>query len=127
MIEPVVEWLEDKGVSRMLGALISGAMIWLLGLCTVLSFNVWADFHPLDFMARFEGKTLFDLFDFLVSNLALPIGGLAIALYAGWAMKPQTLREGIGLGDGAVFTLFRFVLRFLSPAAVLVVFVYNLG
>jgi NSS family neurotransmitter:Na+ symporter len=127
MIEPVVEWLEDRGIGRMLGALVSGVMIWLLGLCTVLSFNIWAQFHPLDFLARFEGKTLFDLFDFLVSNLALPLGGLAIAVYAGWAMKPQTLREGIGLGEGISFRVFHFVLRFLSPAAVLVVFVYNLG
>ncbi|MFC6669429.1 sodium-dependent transporter [Marinobacterium aestuariivivens] len=126
MIEPVVEWLEDRGVARKLGALLSGSLIWALGICTVLSFNHWADFHPLGFLSRFEGKTLFDLFDFLVSNLALPLGGLTIALYAGWVMKADILREQIGLGDGAVFELFRFVLRFLSPAAVLVVFVYNL-
>ncbi|GGO82988.1 transporter [Marinobacterium nitratireducens] len=126
MIEPVVEWLEDRGVARKIGALLSGALIWALGICTVLSFNHWADFHPLAFIGRFEGKTLFDLFDFLVSNLALPLGGMAIALYAGWVMKPETLRDLIGLGEGLAWALFRFVLRFLSPAAVLVVFIYNL-
>ncbi|NVK44389.1 MAG: sodium-dependent transporter [Oceanospirillaceae bacterium] len=126
MIEPVVEWLEDRGVPRKAGALGAGLLIWALGLCTVLSFNHWAGFHPLGFISRFEGKTLFDLFDFLVSNLALPLGGMAIAIYAGWIMKPELLRESLGLGDGLAGSLFRFVLRFLSPAAVLIVFLYNL-
>ena len=43
------------------------------------------------------------------------------------AMKPETLRDDSGLGDGWLFRRFQFVLRFLSPAAVLVVFVYNLA
>ncbi len=126
MLEPVVEWLEEhKGVSRAKSALLGGLAIWLVGIGTVLSFNAWADFHPLGGIAFFEGKTVFDLLDFLVSNLMMPLGGLAIALFAGWAMKRQGLDDEIGL-KGGVYSAFMFVLRYLTPAGIAVVFLYNL-
>ncbi|WP_010323718.1 sodium-dependent transporter [Marinobacterium stanieri] len=126
MLEPVVEWLEEhKGVSRAKSALAGGLAIWLVGIGTVLSFNAWADFHPLGGIAFFEGKTVFDLLDFLVSNLMMPLGGLAIALFAGWAMKRQGLDDEIGL-KGGMYSAFMFVLRYLTPAGIAVVFLYNL-
>lgn len=126
MLEPVVEWLEEhKGISRAKSALMGGLAIWLVGIGTVLSFNNWADFHPLAFIPFFEGKTVFDLLDFLVSNLMMPLGGLAIALFAGWAMKRQGLDDEIGL-KGAFYSAFMFILRFLTPAGIAVVFLYNL-
>ncbi len=126
MLEPVVEWLEEhKGISRAKSALVGGLAIWLVGIGTVLSFNAWADFHPLGGIAFFEGKTVFDLLDFLVSNLMMPLGGLAIALFAGWAMKRQGLDDEIGL-KGGLYSAFMFVLRYLTPAGIAVVFLYNL-
>ncbi len=126
MLEPVVEWLEEhKGISRSKSALIGGLAIWLVGIGTVLSFNNWAEFHPLAFIPFFEGKTVFDLLDFLVSNLMMPLGGMAIALFVGWAMKRQDLDQEIGL-KGALYSTFMFGLRFLTPAGIAVVFLYNL-
>jgi len=126
MLEPVVEWLEEhKGINRAKSAFFGGLAIWLVGVGTVLSFNVWADFHPLAFIPFFEGKTVFDLLDFLVSNLMMPLGGLAIALFAGWAMKRQGLDRELGL-QGGLYRAFMFVLRYLTPAGIAVVFIYNL-
>ncbi|RBP33715.1 NSS family neurotransmitter:Na+ symporter [Marinobacter pelagius] len=126
MLEPVVEWLEEhKGINRFKSALTGGLAIWFVGIGTVLSFNVWSDVHPLGFLALFEGKTVFDLLDFLVSNLMMPLGGLAIALFAGWAMRREGLMEDIGL-RGGVYRSFMIVLRYLTPAGILVVFLYNL-
>ena len=126
MLEPVVEWLEEhKGVSRAKSALGGGLAIWFIGIGTVLSFNVWEDLHPLGFITLFEGKTVFDLLDFLVSNLMMPLGGLTIALFAGWAMKRQGLAADIGLQGGA-YRAFMLVLRYLTPAGITVVFLYNL-
>ncbi len=126
MLEPVVEWLEEhKGINRFKSALTGGLAIWFVGIGTVLSFNIWSDVHPLGFLAFFEGKTVFDLLDFLVSNLMMPLGGLAIALFAGWAMRREGLMEDIGL-QGGVYHSFMVVLRYLTPAGILVVFLYNL-
>ena len=91
----------------------------------MLSFNVWDSVHPLGFIPFFEDKTVFDLLDFLVSNLMMPLGGLAIALFAGWAMKREGLAADIGLQGGS-YKAFMFVLRYFTPAGIAVVFLYNL-
>ena len=126
MLEPVVEWLEEhKGFSRARSALFGGLVIWFVGIGTVLSFNLWSDVHPLGFIAFFKDKTVFDLLDFLVSSLMMPLGSLAIALFAGWALGRQGLAEDIGL-RGLSYRLFMVVLRYLTPAGIAVVFLYNL-
>ncbi|MDX1655709.1 MAG: hypothetical protein R3310_10920 [Candidatus Competibacteraceae bacterium] len=35
-------------------------------------------------------------------------------------------REELELGEGALFRLWHFIIRFVTPAMVLVVFIYNL-
>nr|WP_238321532.1 sodium-dependent transporter [Neptuniibacter caesariensis] len=128
LLEPVVEWLEEqKGISRFTGTMIGGLSIWCLGILTILSLNVWSDVHPLGMFERFEGKTFFDLFDYVTANLMMPLGGLAIAIFVGWFMSKQAGENELDLGNGLAYKLFMFVLRFITPAAVLVVFVYNLA
>lgn len=126
MLEPVVEWLEEhKGASRLKSALGGGIAVWFIGIGTVLSFNVWGEVYPLGFMGFFEGKTVFDLLDFLVSNVLMPLGGMAIALFAGWAVTRDGLAEDIGLQGGA-FNAFMLILKFVTPAGIAIVFLYNL-
>jgi len=126
MLEPVVEWLEEhKGASRVKSAVGGGLAVWLIGIGTVLSFNLWSDVHPLGFIGFFEGKTVFDLLDFLVSNVMMPLGGLAIALFAGWIIRREGLAEDIGLKGGAL-KAFMVVLKFVTPAGIAIVFLYNL-
>ena len=126
MLEPVVEWLEEfKGANRVKSAIGGGFAAWFIGIGTVLSFNLWGDVHPLGFISFFEGKTVFDLLDFLVSNVMMPLGGLAIALFAGWAIRREGLAEDIGLQGGA-YKAFMVILKFVTPAGIAVVFLYNL-
>jgi NSS family neurotransmitter:Na+ symporter len=126
MLEPVVEWLEEhKGANRVKSALAGGFAAWFIGIGTVLSFNLWGDVHPLGFIGFFEGKTVFDLLDFLVSNVMMPLGGLAIALFAGWAIRREGLAEDIGLTGGAC-KAFMVILKFVTPAGIAIVFLYNL-
>jgi NSS family neurotransmitter:Na+ symporter len=126
MLEPVVEWLEErKGISRLKGALLGGVSIWFVGIGTVLSFNQWAEVYPLAFIPGFEARNLFGIFDFMVSNLMMPLGGLAIALFAGWALRRETLDQELGL-EGISRKLFLIVLRFVTPLGVAWVFLYNL-
>jgi len=128
LLEPVVEWLEEqKGISRLSGTLIGGISIWLLGMMTILSFNEWADFFPLNFIPAFEGKTVFDLLDYVTANLLMPLGGLLIAIFTGWFMSKQAVKNQLGLGEGAAYQSFMFILRFITPIAVLIVFTYNLS
>jgi NSS family neurotransmitter:Na+ symporter len=127
LLEPVVEWLEEqKGISRLSGTLIGGISIWVLGLFTILSFNEWADVYPLDFIPVFENKTIFDLLDYVTANLMMPLGGLFIAIFVGWFMNKQAVENQLDISNGFGFKIFMFILRFITPAAVATVFIYNL-
>jgi neurotransmitter:Na+ symporter, NSS family len=89
-----------------------------MGLATVFSFNLWAGWFPLGRFERFRQSTVFDLIDYLTSNLLLPLGGMLIALFVGWVLSAETTRAELGLADGRVFRAWRFVLRWLAPLAV---------
>lgn len=126
MIEPVAEWLEEsKGLSRAKSTIFGGVVIWFLGLGTVLSFNLWSDVHPLGFIHLFENKTIFELVDYFVSNLMMPLGGLAIAVFTGWYLPRKGLPEDLGLFN-LPFKIFMFILRYLTPLGISLVFLYNL-
>ena len=120
LIEPTVAWMvENKGYSRTTIVAILGLIIWFVGLGTVLSFNEWAE-------VKLFGMTFFDSLDFLTANIMLPLGGLFIALFAGWRMQRSTLVEEVGDVDNGIYKWWLRVLRWVSPLLVLVVFVMSL-
>lgn len=126
LLEPVVEWVEEKtSLARSGSAILVGVLCWLLGIASILSLNVWADVTPLGMFERFEGKTIFDLLDFFTANIMLPLSGLLTALFVGWFVAKESLKLDLGL-DGAGFQLWYGLIRFVTPVAVLIVFAYNL-
>lgn len=118
---------EIRGVSRTQSAVLVGMGTFLMGLVTVLSFTTWEHTYPLGQFAVFAGKTPFDLIDYLVSNILMPLGGMLYALFAGWWLTKETLLDEIGLGDGAMFRLWLLLVRVIAPLAVAAVFVFNLA
>ncbi|WP_396621640.1 sodium-dependent transporter [Marinobacter sp. W-8] len=126
LLEPIVEWLEEqKGMNRTVSTLGAGAVCWALGIASILSLNLWADFAPLGFIPMLEGKTIFDLLDFFTANILLPLGGLLVALMAGWVMSKPAMEKELALSPGT-FNLWFVTVRFITPIAVGVVFIYNL-
>ena len=118
---------EVRGMSRPKAASAIGGVAFLLGLVTVLSFSRWENVYLLDNFAVFAGKTPFDLIDYLVSNILLPLGGMAYALFAGWWVSRKTLVTQLGVGDGAIFKSWLLLVRILAPIAIACVFVSNLA
>ncbi|MCG8518572.1 sodium-dependent transporter [Marinobacter xestospongiae] len=126
LLEPVVEWFEEKTVvSRGGSAIIVGIACWLLGIASILSLNLWSDVTPLAMFERFEGKTIFDLLDYFTANIMLPLSGLLTAVFVGWFVAKESLQQDINLSNSA-FGLWLNLLRFVTPVAVVIVFVYNL-
>lgn len=118
LLEPSVEWLEERsGFNRMTATLVAGGAVWFLGIATVLSLNVWSDVHPLGMFAAFEGKTIFDLLDYITANIMLPLAGLLAALYVGWVMKKEDVAAELNMSNGAM-TLFWNITRYVTPFAV---------
>ncbi|MEX0603787.1 MAG: sodium-dependent transporter [Marinobacter sp.] len=126
LLEPLVEWLEErKGMNRLMSTLTAGIACWAVGIASILSLNLWSDFAPLGMFGMFEGKTIFDLLDFFTANILLPLGGLMVAVFAGWVMTRETLEQELSMSPAA-FSLWYRTLRYFAPVAVAVVFVYNL-
>ena len=72
-----------------------------------------------------SGKTFFDILDFLTANILLPLGGLAIAVFVGWLMRREDSANELQ-ADETVYNVWRFMLRFLSPLAILFIFINGL-
>ena len=117
---------EIRGLSRAAGATLIGTCTFFLGLVTVFSFSSWESFYPLGNIGVFAGKTPFDLIDYAVSNVLMPIGGILYAIFAGWWLSKEMLIEEIGVGDGAMFQIWLLLARVVAPLAVAVIFVFNL-
>ncbi|MFO1195606.1 MAG: sodium-dependent transporter [Burkholderiaceae bacterium] len=118
MLELVVALLvRVLGWPRPRTTLAAALACFALGVPTVLSFNLWADWHPLAFVPTFAKATFFDLIDELTSNAMLPLGGLAIAVFAGHVMTRQLLGDALGVrARGAKWLA--FALRWLAPALI---------
>lgn len=128
LIETIVAWLlEATGWSRPRLAALTGFALWFVGLATVFSFNIWSDFYPLGFWQPAADKTVFDLLDYLVSNLIMPLGGILLGLLAGWALSREAVMDELGIGDSRFFKCWLFFTRYLVPVAISFVFLFNLA
>ncbi len=121
LMEPAVAWLiESRGLTRNRAALTVGLIIWVLGFLTVLSFGPWAQF-------RFLNGTIFDNIDYLTNNIMLPLGGLAIVTFAGWAMARNSTADELDPEAGTGYRLWRVTARYVAPVAVVLVLLNALG
>ncbi|MCK5923122.1 MAG: sodium-dependent transporter, partial [Methylococcales bacterium] len=118
LLEVVVAyWTESHKMTRAKGTFITGGVIFILGMLSVLSTNVLSDF-------LIFGKTFFDLFDYLTTNFMLPIGGILILLFFGWKLGLPAVTSILGR-DGALAQGLMWSTRVLAPIAILLV-LYNL-
>ncbi|MRN37445.1 sodium-dependent transporter [Neisseria sp. N95_16] len=111
---------ESKRKSR---TWLIGAAIFIVGIPSALSFGVLGEF-------KIFGKTVFDLWDYMISAIIMPIGALSVAIFTGWVRNKQSVLANISEGSSVpknVTQLWLNTLRFLAPIAILIVFINSLG
>ena len=125
MMEVGVAYLtEEKGMKRPKAVLLLTGFTWAVGMLCSLSFGPLNGFHIL-------GNTLFDFLDKLCSNWLMTAGGLLFILFTGWKMRREEVWDeftGGGKLRGSVkaFPVVWFLLRFVAPAGMIIVFLTNL-
>ncbi len=117
-LEPVVSWLIGRGMARKPAALLSGGAAWVLGAVAAMSFNEWEDVHPLGFLGW--DAHIFDILDFSIASLLLPVNGLLIALFVAWAIKRRAINDELG-GPNAFLSVWRVVLGIAAPIAIVAI------
>jgi len=119
--ELVAAWGEERGWKRRKTVWTMGSASAAFGLLTVFSLNLAADFHPLGFLPGFGEKTMFDVIDWLTSNLGLTLAGLVSALFAGWVLSANSAADELGVDlANPIFRLWRLLVRWVVPATIIV-------
>lgn len=121
---PISLLIERTKLTRVQAGVLVVLGIAAFGSLAALSSSTLAD-------VKIAGKTFFDLFDFLSSNVALPLGGLAISIFAGWFWGKEKFLKAItnnGTLNNQKFanTLF-FLVRYISPVLLLIVLLNGFG
>ncbi len=126
LIEPAVAWLvENHDMQRRRASVLVAAITWFLGLLTVLSFNDWA--FNFEFLGNKKKNGVFDMLDLLTTNFMLPIGGLAMSIFATWRMSKSSAKEELAMEKESMFQLWYLATRYLAPVALVFVFLNELG
>ncbi len=118
-------FIDERGWTRRKATLISGAMVALVGIPSALSGGELFG----DGFAGIFGRNWFDTFDYLASNWMLPLGGLGVAIYTGWKMDDKIRHHHFLSGTklAVFFTGWLWLLKFLVPVAIALVFLHAVG
>lgn len=121
LLEPLTAWLvENRGFSRRVASVLGAILVWLLGIACLLSLNLWSE-------VTIFGKGFFDLFDYLTSNVLLPLGGVLIAVFTGWVLSRWVSVEELFGVEHFGYRVWRFLIRYVSPIGVTIVFLNAIG
>ena len=125
MVEVGVAYLvEEKGVSRPWACVMVFAACWVVGAFCSLSFGPLSGF-------KMFGRTIFDFFDNLSSNVLMTLGSLLTVLFVGWRLKKTDIYDEFTNGGSLrlnirIFGILWFLIRYIAPIAVIVIFVSGL-
>jgi NSS family neurotransmitter:Na+ symporter len=70
----------------------------------------------------FQGKTLFEVVDFVASNVLLPVGALLTCIFIGWRLDRMTFLAELA-GQTRLARVCRALLRFVCPVAIVAVLI----
>ena len=120
----VAYFSEEKKISRKKAAAIVFCIAWVTGVLCSLSFGSLSGI-------KLCGNTIFNFCDKLCSNFLMPLGGLLMVLFVGWKLKKNDVSDEFTNGgtlprNARYFNLVYFLIRYLAPIAVLIIFITNL-
>lgn len=124
LLEVVVAYLiDERGMQRKPATLTSIVAVGGLAMLCAVSLGAWGAASNFELFAGKLG--VLSTLDHLVSNGLLPLGGLGITLAAGWFMTRKATEEELSVGAPGWFrySVWRFFIRFVSPAAVAAILV----
>lgn len=125
LLEVTASYLIDaKKWSRPRAAWTMGGAIFVVGIVTAFANS--QGFLMSSWLPGF-GQSFFDTMDLLTSNWMLPLGGLFIAIYAGWVMPERIRRAELSDLNGGLAAAWLFLVRFVAPLLVIVVLLDKIG
>ena len=120
----VASVMEEFKMKRWASVVVVSLIIWALGCLCSLSLGA------VDGLKLF-GKTVFDLFDFVSANVLMLIGGLIVVIFTGWKLGKKQMHDELTNGGklhipGWFINVLEFLLRYIAPAAILIIMIFQL-
>lgn len=115
-------FVEKRGMSRRRGAWLVTGIALTLATVASLSMGPWSDFTVV-------GMNIFDLLDNFTAIIMLPILGIMTAVFVGWIWRKEDMKAELtaeGGIDKATYPFIRFLLKWVCPVLVSVVFIFGL-
>lgn len=121
LVESVNSWVEERfSISRHKSAMIVVGSIAVLSIISLMSYNVIGG-------VSMGGRNFNDIMDYFSNHILLPLGGLLIAVFAGWVITKEISADELGIKNGVGHQLWYFLIRFVVPPALLVIFVMGVS
>lgn len=114
---------EEFNTNRRKAAMVVTLACSTVGVVCALSFG------PFDGVKIF-GMTIFDFFDYVSSNIFLPVGGMLIAIFTGWYLDKKLVRDEItnrGTLRAPYLPVIIFILKYIAPVAIACILLGQLG
>lgn len=116
MLEIVVSTgIRENHEKRQRAAWIYGALIFLIGIPSALSFGLFSDI-------KLFGETFFDLADILTSRIGMPIGALLVSLFVGFVLTKRATKDELNMHP-FFYNTWLFLVRFIAPLAIVIIFI----
>lgn len=115
-------FVEKRGMSRRRGAWLVTGIALTLATVASLSMGPWSDFTVV-------GMNIFDLLDNFTAIIMLPILGIMTSVFVGWIWRKEDMKAELtaeGGIDKATYPFIRFLLKWVCPVLVSVVFIFGL-
>lgn len=114
---PVAFFVRKLSLRRTVVAPAVGLAMFVVGIPASLGFGIWANIS-------WQGRGILDTMDFVASNILLPLGGVAVAVFVGWYWLwrrevPEAQIDGVWLN-----TVWLWLLRLVVPALILAIMVH---
>lgn len=123
-LEVVVAFAQQSlKMSRKKASLVCAGLATLLGIPSALSFGVWEH-------VKVFGKTFFELADYCVSNLFLPVSAILTCIFIGWVWKSKNAVHEITNEGSIKMRLAKpwaYWVQFALPILILLILLTSIG
>jgi NSS family neurotransmitter:Na+ symporter len=124
VLEVIVAYFSEQlNMSRRTAVIIATISMFILGISASLSWGVMSE-------VKLFGLNIFNLFNYTTANILLPVGGLLIVAFLGWFYPGRDVKDELtngGTVKARYYSLFRYIIRFVAPLAIALVFLNGLG
>jgi NSS family neurotransmitter:Na+ symporter len=116
--------IEERNMSRVAACSLIFVICWVFGAFCSLSFGPMSDI-------LIFGRTIFDFFDNLSSNILMTLGSLMTVLFVGWRLKKTDIYDEFTNGgtlsaNVRMFGVLWFLIRYIAPLAIIFIFLFGL-